>query len=78
MKAMENELKEKVKVDRGLLNSWFIEVQRSKVRLRTQLFALRMPNRLRFDLVRRKLTNFAYVVIQRTTRRNNFAWPFKK
>ena len=33
MKAMENELKEKVKVDRGLLNSWFIEVQRTKVRL---------------------------------------------
>ena len=78
MKAMENELKEKVKVDRGLLNSWFIEVQRSKVRLRMQLFALRMLNRLRFDLVRRKLTNFGCVVIQRTTRRNNFAWPFKK
>lgn len=31
MKAMENELKEKVKVDRGLLNTWFMEVQRTKV-----------------------------------------------
>lgn len=31
MKAMENELQDKTKVDRGLLNSWFIEVQRSKV-----------------------------------------------
>jgi len=30
MKAMENELKEKVKVDRGLLNTWFMEVQRTK------------------------------------------------
>jgi hypothetical protein len=31
MKAMENELQDKTKVDRGLLNSWFIEVQRTKV-----------------------------------------------
>ncbi|CAF2596650.1 unnamed protein product [Rotaria sp. Silwood2] len=30
VKAMENELQEKPKVDRGLLNSWFIEVQRTK------------------------------------------------
>ncbi|CAF1327685.1 unnamed protein product [Rotaria sp. Silwood1] len=30
MKAMENELQDKPKVDRGLLNSWFIEVQRTK------------------------------------------------
>jgi len=29
---MENELQAKTKVDRGLLNAWFIEVQRSKVR----------------------------------------------
>lgn len=28
---MENELKDKVKVDRGLLNSWFMEVQDTKV-----------------------------------------------
>ena len=32
VKAMENELQAKTKVDRGLLNAWFIEVQRSKVR----------------------------------------------
>ena len=31
MKDMENELQDKAKVDRGLLNSWFIEVQRTKV-----------------------------------------------
>jgi len=31
MKAMEHELQDKTKVDRGLLNSWFIEVQRTKV-----------------------------------------------
>jgi hypothetical protein len=31
IKAMENELKDKPKVDRGLLNSWFVEVQRTKV-----------------------------------------------
>jgi hypothetical protein len=31
IKAMENELKDKPKVDRGLLNSWFIEIQRTKV-----------------------------------------------
>ncbi len=31
MKAMEHELQDKTKVDRGLLNAWFIEVQRSKV-----------------------------------------------
>jgi len=30
MKAMENELKDKPKVDRGLLNTWFVEVQRTK------------------------------------------------
>ncbi|CAF1031135.1 unnamed protein product [Rotaria sordida] len=30
MKAMENELQDTPKVDRGLLNAWFIEVQRSK------------------------------------------------
>ncbi|CAF0756162.1 unnamed protein product [Adineta ricciae] len=30
MKAMENELQDKAKVDRGLLNSWFVEVQRTK------------------------------------------------
>ncbi|CAF4295429.1 unnamed protein product, partial [Adineta steineri] len=30
VKAMENELQDKKKVDRGLLNSWFIEVQRTK------------------------------------------------
>ncbi|CAF1159111.1 unnamed protein product [Adineta steineri] len=30
VKAMENELQDKTKVDRGLLNSWFIEVQRTK------------------------------------------------
>ena len=29
---MENELQDKTKVDRGLLNAWFIEVQRTKVR----------------------------------------------
>ncbi len=29
---MENELKDKGKVDRGLLNSWFVEVQRTKVK----------------------------------------------
>ena len=34
MKAMENELKDKTKVDRGLLNSWFSEVQRTKVNYR--------------------------------------------
>ncbi len=28
---MENELQDKTKVDRGLLNAWFIEVQRTKV-----------------------------------------------
>ncbi len=28
---MENELHDKTKVDRGLLNSWFNEVQRTKV-----------------------------------------------
>ena len=28
---MENELSDKTKVDRGLLNAWYIEVQRSKV-----------------------------------------------
>jgi hypothetical protein len=31
MKTMENELQDKSKVDRGLLNSWFLEVQRTKV-----------------------------------------------
>lgn len=31
VKAMENELQDKTKVDRGLLNAWFIEVQRAKV-----------------------------------------------
>ena len=31
VKAMENELQDKTKVDRGLLNAWFIEVQRTKV-----------------------------------------------
>jgi hypothetical protein len=31
MKAMENELHDKTKVDRGLLNAWFIEVQKTKV-----------------------------------------------
>ncbi|CAF1099606.1 unnamed protein product [Adineta ricciae] len=30
IKAMENELKDKAKVDRGLLNSWFMEVQDTK------------------------------------------------
>ncbi|CAF2070722.1 unnamed protein product [Rotaria magnacalcarata] len=30
MKTMENELQDKSKVDRGLLNSWFLEVQRTK------------------------------------------------
>ncbi len=30
---MENELKDKAKVDRGLLNSWFVEVQRTKVQI---------------------------------------------
>jgi hypothetical protein len=29
---MEYELKDKGKVDRGLLNSWFVEVQRTKVK----------------------------------------------
>ncbi len=28
---MEYELQDKAKVDRGLLNSWFMEVQRTKV-----------------------------------------------
>lgn len=28
---MENELQDKSKVDRGLLNAWFSEVQRTKV-----------------------------------------------
>lgn len=28
---MENELKEKVKIERSILNSWYIEVQRTKV-----------------------------------------------
>ncbi len=28
---MENELKDKTKVDRGILNSWFLEVQQTKV-----------------------------------------------
>jgi hypothetical protein len=31
MKAMEYELKDKPKVDRGLLNSWSVEVQKTKV-----------------------------------------------
>lgn len=31
MKALEYELKDKPKVDRGVLNSWFFEVQRTKV-----------------------------------------------
>ncbi|CAF4913133.1 unnamed protein product, partial [Rotaria magnacalcarata] len=30
MKAMENELQDKVKVERGVLNSWYMEVQRTK------------------------------------------------
>jgi hypothetical protein len=35
---MEVELKEKSKVDRGLLNSWFSEVQRTKVNNRNSNF----------------------------------------
>jgi hypothetical protein len=35
MKTVENELQDKVKVDRGLLNSWFVEVQRTKVTKKT-------------------------------------------
>jgi hypothetical protein len=37
MKAMENELKEKVKLDRGQLNAWYTDVQRTKVRLERML-----------------------------------------
>lgn len=29
---MENELEDKTKVDRGLLNAWFLEVQKTKVK----------------------------------------------
>lgn len=32
MKAMEIELQDKEKVDRGVLNSWYLEIQRLKVR----------------------------------------------
>ena len=32
VQAMENELEDKTKVDRGLLNAWLLEVQRTKVK----------------------------------------------
>ena len=46
---MENELKDKVKVDRGLLNSWFMEVQDTKVN-----FSELCQSRFRYLFVRRK------------------------
>ena len=49
IRAMENELKDKVKVDRGLLNSWFMEVQDTKVN-----FSELCQSRFRYLFVRRK------------------------
>jgi hypothetical protein len=73
MKAMENELHDKTKVDRGLLNSWFIEVQRTKV---NKTFFV-IQNWCVF-FRRKKLINIANVVIQQPIMINNFNSLFKK
>ena len=66
MKAMENELQDKTKVDRGLLNAWFIEVQRTKVNS-FYLFLLILNTRYR-----KKRINVKNVVIQHSILINNF------
>jgi len=69
MKTVENELQDKVKVDRGLLNSWFVEVQRTKVKKKHQFLFIK--NKIFFYL-RKKLTNIENVVVQLLIMINNF------
>ena len=79
MKAMENELQDKAKVDRGLLNSWFVEVQRTKVNRTTYLTNIeKIMFNIVFRFLRKKLINVESDVIRQSKSINNFDWPFKK
>jgi len=64
---MENELQDKTKVDRGLLNAWFIEVQRTKVINSDYLSSLLVI------LFRKKLINIENVVMQLLIMIKNFS-----
>jgi (2Fe-2S) ferredoxin len=64
---MEFELKEKTKVDRGLLNTWYSEVQRTKVK---RILIINQGKMIESSRMKRK--NIVNVVIQLVIMINNF------
>lgn len=76
VQAMENELEDKTKVDRGLLNAWLLEVQRTKVKNFNRFFFSNFL--LVFFSFRKKQISIENVEIQHLIMRNNFVLLFMK